>query len=249
MRNCGIAKPDYETFRESVLYLAGEKLREPMVDVLAQRLAGNVLRLRHHIPVKPWTSQKHPEWVPVQAIAVQRVPDDRQGVSARLTLKILAGTPCPAVVRVKWSLKRCRVIAREIGFRQYGVRKDDPPPFPYTVPEELTSMRWEMLVDPDQSDPDPFLTEIRYKPALQTWNKAQLKRRMRIGFDCMAGHPLSFPCSQCVIGYLTCPAGTHRNNWRIRSCPECDEPEAFWDMDLCKSSCIRCYIRDLYRRR
>ncbi len=249
MNNAGIAEPDYETFEQSVLYLAGRRFKESLIKTLAYRLAGNVDRLRHKLITPPWRRQQVAEWVPVQAVAVHRVAHDRWGVAARITLKILAGTPCPMTARVRWSFKRCRYVASELGFRQYGKKKDDPAPFPYARPEELTTMRWEMLVDPDLSEGDPYLTEVRYKPALQDWNKAQLRRRMRIDFTCMAGHPLGFPCSQCAVGYVNCPAATHRENWLIKGCRECQRPGQFWDLDQCRDSCIECYMRSLHKRR
>lgn len=249
MDNTGLARPDYVTFRESLRYLAGEKLREGGIEILAQRLAGNIQRLRDGHAVRPWSKQTVAEWVPVQALSVQRVPHDKWGVAARLTLKILAGSPCPAVCRVLWSVKRCRVLARDLGFRQYGRRRDDPPPFPYAVPEELTTFRWEMLVDPDLSEREPVLTDFRVRPALQQWNRQQLKRRMRIDFACMANHPPNFPCWECSVGYLACPAGTHRHNWKVKKCHECGDAEALWDYELSRANCIACYLRDLHRRR
>lgn len=249
MDHSGLANPDYETFRESVSYLAGERLRGSMIETLAHRLAGNFLRLKNHHVVRPWTRQDLFEWVPVQAIAVHRVAHDKWGIAARLTLKIMAGSPAPIIVRQQWSYKRCRAVSRDLGFRQYGRGKFDPPPYPFSAPEELTSLRWEMLVDPDASETEPCLTMLRTRPALQQWNKTILKMRKREGFECMADHAADFPCHECALGYLTCPAGTHRNTWKVRYCPECDEEQAFWDADLSTASCLSCYYRSLHRKK
>lgn len=249
MDNSGIANPDYETFRESVRYLAGAVLRKPMIETLAHRLAGNFHRLKHHIPVQPWTRQDYHEWVPVQAIEVCRVFHEKWGAAARLTLKILAGSPASITVRQRWSVKRCRVIARDLGFRNFGRRRNDPPPFPFATVEELTSMRWEMMVEPDLSDTEPYLSKTRTRPALQDWNRNLLKMRTRKGFDCLVGHPINFPCSQCAVGYLTCPAGTHRDDWKVKHCQECGERDALWDYQITTATCLNCYHHSIHRRK
>jgi hypothetical protein len=238
---------------ESVRYLVGARLTAAAVAELAHRLAGNRQRLRERRPVAPWAAQRWPEWVPVQILAVRRARDARdRDDGASLSFKIMAGTPCPIAVPQWWSLQRCRFLSRTFGFSRPMRRVSGmPPKYPYSVPEQLVNLRVEMLVDPEKSVREPYLDATRIVPSLAEWNREVLRRRFRVdpGYECPEGYPHDLPCHRCHVGYLRCPAATHRLDYERAPCPQCGRADAWWDPESRSGVCVRCTIKAAGRRR
>lgn len=236
---------DPAAVRESVLYLLGEPLTQARAKDLAHRLAGNVAALAAGRPVPPWVAQRRPEWVPAQVTAADRTGERRHGLATvTFTLKVLAGTPAGLPMRVRWSFRTCRYLARPLfGFSRPPTKNArTAPPFPYVAPEELVTLRLLALVAPAWSRDGPGFNEVAPHPGLMTWNRAQLKYRARLDDDhaCPDGRPRSLPCYACPRGYLTCRAGTHAADWAVAACPVCNRPDALHDPAR-PGACVGCH--------
>lgn len=234
---------DRSTLVDSLRHLAGTVFTEKVIVDTAHRLMGNLPLLRCRRKVVPWHHQRFFEWVPIQVLSVRRSRNEHGQVGAMLTLKCMAGTPCPLLLLQWWSLKKCRYASREFGFsRPKGSNSRYPPKFPYVVPEQLTTLRFLGLVDPAKSTSEPMIVLVDSDASTRRWNLQQLKRRARIGFECPQDFPRHFPCHTCPIGYVHCIAATHRYDYEERPCPACDRKDAVWDIDVSSSLCIQCYM-------
>lgn len=238
-----LAAPHWPTLADSLRHLVGTTPDHETLRADCHRLAGNRGRLLARKPVVPWQVQRTWEWVPVQVMAAHPARDVRDRWGARLLLKIMAGTPCPLAVFQFWSLKRCRVHARDFGFSRPRGSKGTPPRYPYTTPAQLVTLRYSALVDPERSGREPHLEFVQFTPSLSRWNKEQIRRRARLdpGYTCPEGHPSSFPCHRCPVGYLACPAGTHRLDYLPKPCPGCGRPDAPFDTDRDEVVCVDCH--------
>lgn len=236
---------DFPTVSESLRGLAGVAATRQTLHDTAHRLAGNLPRLRRHRPVPAWVVQPFKEWVPVQLMAVRRRATKFKP-GADLTWKILAGTSAPLLVRQWRSVNHLRYLARWLGFtRQPRPRIGSrPSKYPYAVPEQLVTLRAYALIDPALCKAgEPGFEKVKFPPSVEAWNKEQLKYRFRVdkGYGCRHGQPASLPCHNCPVGYLTCRAGTHANDYESRHCPGCGNEEAPFDPDWPAGAlCVNC---------
>lgn len=245
---------------DSVRYLVGHYGNKTALWEVAWRLAGNRDRLQLRTAVPPWQVQTFREWVPVQVIGCTRQPARRRyhpGGLAILTFRILAGTSCPKVITKAFTFKQCRLLARYLGFSKMPSRRSRlTARYPYRQPEQLVNLRYLVLVDPAlcRETPDfriPLVQQsagyIRPDPRVVTaacreHNKEQMRLRARIdpGYGCPQRYPLSLPCVHCHVGYLECPAGTHRANYVRGRCRLCLEADAWFDPDVASDLCVNC---------
>lgn len=250
--NTGSDKVPYDKLVDSLRYLAGRILTQDLAEEAAHRIAGNMPRLRRGLKVIPWNIQRFFEWVPVQIMGSRKARNSKREMGAMLTLKILAGTPCPMTILQWWSNRRCRYLSREFGFsRRPGKRALHPPKFPYSDPAQLVQMRFLGLVDPTKSDREPVITEIELTPSLSEWNRGVINRRFRVDFECPLDLPVSFGCHHCTMGYgaenkPSCAAACHRFSYDERLCPVCNDAEALWDQEIPANMCVNCYNQGVY---
>lgn len=252
--NLGSDKIPYDKLADSLRYLAGRILTPELAEEAAHRIAGNLPNLRRGMRVVPWHIQRFYEWVPVQIMGVRKARNGRNEMGAMLSIKILAGTPCPMTILTWWSNRKCRHLSREFGFScPPGKRQLLPPKYPYSDPAQLVQMRFSALVDPTKSDREPVLTEIEFPPALSEWNRGVIRRRFREEgvFDCPLSLPVTFGCHHCPMGYgleneSPCAAACHRYDYDERPCPVCGEEKALWDREIPANMCVNCHVRSVY---
>lgn len=245
-------KVHYPTLEDSLRCLLDQRLTRELARETAHRIAGNVQRLRERRPVPPWVAQHDHEWVPVQVLAARPLRQERsRKMGSVLTMKILAGTPCPLTVTEWWSLRRCRLFSKDFGFSSQRNRESAASRRPFSAPEQLVQMRMYRLVDPALSREVPALTDVAFVDSMRDWNRAVLRRRFREGFDCPLGMPRSFSCHRCHLGYAaenkrSCPAATHRLTYRRRVCEGCGE-SAYHDKEIPYRGCVNCYLAEQYK--
>jgi hypothetical protein len=243
-----------DALADSVQHLAGRILdRETLVET-CHRLAGNLPRLVNRKSIVPWHNQRFFEWVPVQ-ITGARLERRNKDVGTTFTLRILAGTPAPMIVLLWWSLRRCRFYSAEFGFTRQRSSKLSASESKYTYADsrQLVTLRFLGLVDPEKSTREPVITsvEVPRSGPVSIWNREQLKRRFRVdeGYTCPMKFPVTFPCHLCIKGYLSCPAGTHRHDYKVRLCPVCKRPDALWDPDVPANKCVDCVGDEAFNRK
>ncbi len=228
---------------ETLRPFAGAAFTQQSREALCYRLAGNLPRFRLGRPVHVWSVQRIEEWVPFQILSVLR---ERSGGAMGVTVNFKALTGTPAGLRCQrwWSDKLCRYLSYDFGFsKRSAVQR-----YPYSVPEQLVTMRLYGLVTPEECQDKLGFSEIRVPQSLKKWNSRQMKRRFRIddGFTCPQGYAPSFPCQLCPIGYTTCPAGTHRLDYVDRVCKACKQLSSF-DVDQEVGVCVNCHNLNVLR--
>lgn len=216
-----------ETLEESLRGLVSLVLTEELITTTAHRLAGNVKRLGACRAAPVWACQRFAEWVPVQIVSVCRRTANVRGSGkqhgADLRLKIMAGTSCPLLIS-KWkSVRWLYHFASKMGFsRRFNHGHSGQ--FPYQVPEQYTSLRMAVLIEPKLSVGAPGFVNVATTAALRQWNLGVIKRRLRLdGFKCPENNPPAVPCHRCWRGYVSCPAGTHRLDFTRGECVRCRE--------------------------
>lgn len=236
---------EHDILLRSCLHLIDMPLSREALQEFAHRLAGNMHRLTDNTAVTPWVVQMVAEWVPVQVMAVRRQQGPSGKFGAYLTLKVLAGSPCPLIIYQWWSWGRCKFRARELGFsRPPGPQALYPAKRPFTHVEQLVTLRFYAYIEPELCELGaPGFYHVQATPAVKAWNTEQLRYRYRDeGHECPEGHPRSFPCHVCPRGYSTCRAGTHARDYVFKECPQCKEKEAPFDPDWPSAlPCVNCY--------
>lgn len=236
------------TIEESIRYLCGVQLTDEMVRDMCWRLAGNVKRLEERWTVTPWSTQRINEWVPLSIIGCTRYRQyDRPG--AMFYFRIVAGTSCPLTTHRWWSLPQCKYFAPLIGFDKPRRHSDQQPDHVMTAPEQFVGLRLYGLIEPRFSEHGPRFETVVFPSAIREWNRTLLRRRLRLteNYVCPKGHPASFVCHRCPVGYLQCPMATHRENWKRDLCEKCQE-ENWFDPGQNQRFCVDCVVSESFKR-
>ena len=224
----------------SVQPYIGRPLTAELRDQIAWHLAGNQGRLQRGRPVGPWTVQREQEWVPLHTVRVVKLRD-RGRVGYRASFRVLAGTPAGLVISHFWSASAIGLVARRVGFTHGDGL------YPFSRGVELVGLRMLALLDPERSYDLPGFRTTDCSPGLIRWNRKNvLSIRVR-----RPGHPCPFsyrhPCWRCVVGFVDCPAGTHRYTYEIGECPTCGK-ETVFDVEDETRECVSCAAAARLRR-
>ena len=237
---------DFHTVYVSLGYMAGQEITAKTLDAALWRLLGNLDQLRQGTPVYPWSSQTRPEWVPVQVLYIERQVSHKGSPGGDFGLQVLTGTPCPLVIRKFWTRKFASVLSRRLGFSKPWHA------YPFRDIMELVNLRFQALLMPELSDKGPGFEEVQVTKVQITWNRKYLRLRHRPKdiFKCPKDYPLSQPCWSCHIGLDKCPAAVHSRTFVQRSCPHCNEEDAWYDpAHPERNLCIDCFHQKLLSRR
>jgi hypothetical protein len=188
---------------ESLRGIAGSLLTADLVRDTMWRLAGNLGRLRAGVPVYPWNSQPAREWVPVQVLAVDPVEDVRRGRDKQweLTLRVLAGSPCPLRISTRWGERWAKYAAKHAFGFSASFRER-----PCRDVRELCLLRFLALLEPERSrQGKPGFHRIATTATLTKFNRRFIDKRKRLGgFRCPRG--FAHACFECPVGYRECEA-------------------------------------------
>jgi hypothetical protein len=221
---------------ESLRSTAGHELDQSLLESVMWRLAGNVLSLKAGLAAPIWTANRSNEWVPFQVIRVQAAlngPKRRRG--HLFTLRALAGGPASELAHKFWSRPACTVAAKSMGFSKSYTGK-----YPYSHPRQLVGLRFYGFVEASRSHemggPGFFKTEC--PSSCLKYNRETLT--MRLGprpESCPQGY--LHDCHKCVIGYIECLAGTHRETYTRSVCASCGHLSVF-DPESSAGKCVSC---------
>lgn len=234
-----------DTFR----VLAGKPLDPVTLDATCWRAAGNMPVLRRGKGVLPWRVQRYYEWVPLQILGCRQSRGPRERIGARYSFRVMAGTPCPLVLTKWWSREFCRFRANDFGFSR-PARGSQPASHPYAAQDQLVGLRVYALIEPKLCAQEPGFRALGWPPSVHDWNLELIRRRLRVdpGYTCPKKLPATFPCHKCPAGYISCPAGTHRQNWVQKPCEACQRPLAWFDPETAADVCVDCTVKAVYRR-
>lgn len=229
---------DWDTLDDSLIHLTGQELTDVTLSDEAWRLAGNLHMLKAGVPVKPWTHQRTPEWMPTQIIGCKWMRDRFENPGMLYRFRILAGSACPLQVFQFWSLKKIYYVASCLGFSKPWDK------YAFADPAEFVGLRCLQYLDIQAGEKPVFsrvanLSEL--KNSLFNYNKRLLMARARIDFEC----PKKFihECFRCPIGYLTCELATHREDYKVRFCPRCQQDTWFDPGRPNVKICVSCLKR------
>lgn len=232
------ARIAYDTVFESVRHLLGAPLTELEAAATAWRLAGNVPKLRAGEPASPWTRQNCNEWVPLQILRVDAHKSPRGKHGAMLRCRALAGSPCPSTLTAFWTHSLTKAMAIRLGFSRPWGR------YPYRGQLDLVGLRFLGELDRLRSQHAPVFYEVTVPPVLTSWNREHvLKVRCRVD-PCPRGY--IHQCAACAVGYVNCPAGTHRLDFIKQFCPICGD-DAWFDPEIARDRCRDCHNKERLR--
>lgn len=219
---------------ETTRQLLGQRLDEAAWKDFCWRLAGNITTLKQGRPVEPWRAPGLREWVPLQILRIDPSRSFNNDQQFDLTFRALAGTPAAMQLKKVFSSRWLGTLSGFLGFsNRYGDR-------PYISPYQLASLRFFALFDPELVKFDqPNFFEVRCGGQCEEHNRKILGLRYRLqGEVC----PQNFlhTCHQCAVGYLTCPAGTHKDDYFSAVCQQCKQ-NAWFDPGSSKDMCIDCW--------
>ncbi len=223
---------------ESLRGIAGVELDMPRLEATMWRIAGNVRTLKEGVPSYEWAAQSGSEWVPLQIVGANPHINQRKQRGYMFMFRALAGTPCPLHIYRFWSRATCSVAASHVGF---STRRGN---YPYSHPRQLVGLRLYGQVTPKLSTNGPGFYKIEAPPSCHRYNRDVLGIRL-------GQHPETCPrnysheCHRCVIGYVNCLAGTHREDYIHKVCPACGRLAVF-DSGSRSSQCVPC--DEAYRR-
>lgn len=200
----GVKKP---VVADSLSEYAGRTLDEYELKIAAWRIAGNVSRMKEGKSINSITYKYEQEWVPVQILSAHKSYSRKQDTLFRF--RILAGVGCPSKMRKQFSRDFCRFLARRIGFTsRRGSRV-------FSHPYELVNLRLWVFLDPTASNlrGQPQFSSITMSSGTLQWNREILRMRFRQDWSCPFDY--THPCFRCHVGYIDCPAGTHRRTYEL----------------------------------
>ncbi len=232
---------ELSTIFSSIQLFAGSQITQPILKDLAWRLAGNIDSLKEGRVLKSWTVSAEPEWVPVQITSAKYIRKKKdlydKGVPAYLyKMTILAGSPCTLTMTRAWTVKACRLYARELGFTSNNGN------FPYSNPQEFVSLRFMAEITKERCrDNQPGFDRIKVTSALKNWNRSIMRMRMRDTFTCPENYEI--PCYLCWHGYNSCPAACRKIDLERRSCNGCNDDGWFDPEDRAGKFCLDCVQR------
>lgn len=241
-----IPKLHRDTVVDSVRHLAGKPFTQAVLEDTCWRLAGNVPRLRERKAVTPWHVQRMPEWVPAQVVSCKTARGSKDRVGGYFGFRILGGTPCPSIAFKWWSFKFCRFVATDFGFSKPS--RSRILSAPYVAPEQFVSLRLNLLIDPELCGEEPGFHQIEFSSEHRAWNSKVIKCRFRTDpdFECkMEETPDDLPCHKCPLGFKSCFAGAHREDWVEQHCAGCDQ-KTWFDPETSKDRCIDCAVQAVY---
>ena len=222
-----------DTKYESMRYLAGVELSADRINDLSWRLAGNTDLLKEGVPVRPWTTQHSEEWVPLQILKAIPRRNTGERFGCMFCFQVLAGTSCPLQVYRFWGNDACYAISQHIGFTPHWLS------YPYKHPAHLVGMRFYALVEPNLCREHPGFFRVESTPSFEAHNKAILKYRVKQPHAAHCPRGFEHECHKCIIGYTSCPGGTHKEDYVEGVCPNCG-PDQWFDPEAGSDLCVAC---------
>lgn len=205
---------------DSVRDVAGQLLLDDDIYRMSWRLAGNLTLLRSGTAVPPWHVQQQSEWVPVQIIAYAPSTSSRGAIGGDFALRVLAGTSCPIRIIRFFSGGFARVLATRLG---YSTKRRGR--YKLGSISELVGLRMWIGVEPHLCKPGkPDFEQVGCSAGLRNWNLSVIKKRFRIGWQCP--HDYDHYCYQCHVGYLDCPAATHRETMDVSTSEPAEDTDS-----------------------
>jgi hypothetical protein len=238
-----------DTVLSSVKSLLREELTADRAVATCWRLAGNIERLKDHIPVPEWSCQLEAEWVPAQ-ITDTKVFRKSKRLEYRIQFLVLAGTATNVQLTQRWSHKKLQYLAtyrdelgRGFGFGKHKLNKrgEELGKLLFMDVKQFFGLRCFLLLDPERSKDEPFATEIKSAGSTMAYNRELLRARDREYTPCVKGLPNKQECFNCPYGKDFCEYATHSISYRVGTCPRCDKQGFFDPADkMYSSECLTC---------
>jgi hypothetical protein len=241
MQNFARHKPHY---RDSLIGLVspfyGTLITEEKAHDLAWRISAGFESIGQGLVVHPVFCPSGPRWVPLHIDSAVRTTPGRNGrPRMAVTFRVLGGNfPGLTFSHNLGYRYLVKVLATEIGFERF-------------VPVQSHELVQCLLLAELEVTPDckPQLLNVKANQAIKRRNKFLIARRAA---PCARGH--SWGCHHCSIGYLYlnaekagCNLAAHPYNYESRHCPQCNNPEAFFDPGNERKVCVACAKSNMTR--
>lgn len=181
---------------------AGRRVDELLLRQLSERIAGNAVSLRMGAAALSWNGQAHVEWILVDVLESVWHRTKFGKVGAILTLCALSGTPSGMRWEQFFSEAVLDRMARKLGLKAVrSLRR--------VHNREFVRAKFAGKLEPGEA---LKIVEYRERPALVAYNRQLVEARRVEARECPKDY--RWPCTSCMVGYLECPLGTHRANWK-----------------------------------
>lgn len=181
---------------------AGRKVDEVLLRQLSERIAGNANTIRMGAAALSWNGQAHVEWVLVDVLESTWHRTKFGKVGAILTLCALSGTPSGMRWEQFFSEAVLDRMARKLGLKPARSMRR-------VHSREFVRSKFAGKLEPGET---LRITEYRDRPSLVAYNRQLVAARHIDGRECPKNY--RWPCTSCAVGYMECPLGTHRSNWK-----------------------------------
>lgn len=226
---------DSKTIELSCRPVLGKILDDKTLNTFCWRISGNLDNLRNFRPVTEWVGQISDEWMPLEIVDCNPVPNTKKP-SFSVVFRVLAGSAASMLCRKVWSKRFFFFVSRSIGF----TRPDKKHPF--KDPSQFVGLRLFGLFEGGKSSihTGPLFEKVYIPSGLLGYNKILIAKRARTypGFSCPAG--FNHPCHLCFVGYDRCPMGTHPRTYEKRECQSCGEVSWFDPKNSTNKTCVNC---------
>lgn len=228
-----------------IIDLVVTKENYPRLYSFAWRIAGNTYSLSRGRAASAYNCQLQNEWVPVEVEKVQidfltkKSGDKVPG--ARLTLRVMAGSPASKSFKIFWPDSVIRIYKPLLGFSKKKVR---PASWPANKPflafenaNQLFGMRFYAYLTPESCKEEINFEKIKCPKSCLDHNKALTLKRIRHNFKC----PFSYThmCHSCPVGRDKCIAACHLKTYTLGQCQGCNK-KSFFDKTIATNYCVSC---------
>ena len=204
------------------------------------RIAANEELLASGVPLRPWSAPGITEWVPLQVMRVDTAPHSRNKRNRyMLHFRVLAGFACPLIFTRALTGDWLAQFSRYAGFtKARGTR-------PFLSPYQFTGLRWFALLEPQYSrDGQPGFFEVRCSGTWLEHNTDLLNKRYRNKQDFTCPQNYTHECHLCPVGYMSCPAATHKLDFKWQHCLNCNQ-QAWFDPEISAQVCVSCWRKQV----
>jgi hypothetical protein len=198
----------FKTVKRTIeAFTLGTTITAESTRLLTAAIAGNVDELRADQAVMPWVGQPRAEWAIATIAEAHYAKTPVQHISGTdLLFSILTGAAAGQQVTRFLPDSQIKQMARRIGL--LGRRE-------YKLPHYREFVRLYCFVQLPAGE-TLEVESYHEQSGLNTRNRAKTLARRNYKQECP--EQSSYPCHFCHKGYVSCPQGTHRNDYITREC-------------------------------
>lgn len=216
--------------------IAGRVLDMSWAEHVINRLAGGMWLLKSGIPLYPWAGQLKEEWVLTMIRSATYYTTPRRNIpGAMLEFYVITGTPADMSFTQFFPDFMLRKMAIKLKILE---RKNNRFLHHRELVKHYVLLKLEIGSELKAS-------KFQERDALNKRNKIRAKRRSEYKTKCP--RQSKWPCHFCPAGYVSCPLGTHKNDYVLKQCP--GGHEGWYPDTKATGRCLSCQAKHWWGQR